>query len=111
MVSEGDDWVRESASGAVIRVHVTTRAPRAVITGVRGQSLGVRLTGPPVEGAANRELVGLLARVLAVRPAAVVITAGRHNRNKYVRIDGLDPESVRARLGAALCVDSPTRHD
>ena len=78
---------------------------------MRGQVLSVRLTAPPVEGAANRELVSLLARVLAVRPAAVAIAAGARSREKRVRVEGLDPEAVRARLGAALSVDTPTRHD
>lgn len=92
-------------------VRVTPRAARAGIAGVRGPALSVRLTAPPVEGAANRELVAVLARALAVRPSAVAIAGGSRSREKRVRVEGLDPEAVRARLGAVLSVDSPTRHD
>jgi len=111
VASEADGWVRASASGALLRVRVIPRAARAGIAGVRGQALSVRLTAPPVEGAANRELVTLLARALAVRPAAVAIAAGAGSRDKRIRVEGLGPETVRARLGAALSVDRPTRHD
>jgi len=111
VASDAHDWVRADGHGAILQVRVTPRAARTAIAGIRGRALSVRLTAPPVEGAANRELVIVLARALAVRPAAVTIAAGRHGRQKQVRIDGLDPESVRARLCAALCVDSPTRHD
>src|SRR5207244_7621273 len=111
MASDDDDWARAYASGTVLAVRVTPRAARAGITGVRGHALAVRLTAPPVEGAANRELVAVIARALAVRPAAVAIAAGARGRDKRVRVEGLDPEAVRARLGAALSVDRPTRHD
>ena len=111
MTSDGDDWVQRSASGVFLQVRVTPRAARAGIAGVRGGALAVRLTAPPVEGAANRELVAVLARALAVRPAAVAITSGARGRQKRVRVEGLDPEAVRARVGAALSVDSPKRHD
>ena len=103
--------MRADGHAAVLRVRVTPRAARSAIAGIRGDALAVRLSAPPVEGAANRELVTVLARALAVRPAAVAVTAGMRSRQKQVRIDGLDPASVRARLGAALCVDSPKRHD
>src|SRR5437667_12375198 len=111
MASDAHDWVRADGHGAILHVRVTPRAARTAIPGVRGQALSVRLTAPPVEGAANRELVTLLARALAVRPTAVAIAAGAGSRDKRVRVEGLDPEAVRARLGAALSVDRPTRHD
>jgi len=111
VASDPQDWVRADRGGALLQVRVTPRAGRAAITGVRGPALAVRLTAPPVDGAANRELVAVLARALAVRPAAVAIAAGQHGRNKQIRIDGLDPDSVRGRLAAVLCVDTPKRHD
>src|SRR2546428_4401519 len=111
VASEGYGGVRGSASGALIHVRVIPRAARAAIAGVRGGALSVRLTAPPVEGAANRELLTLLARALAVRPAAITIAAGARSRDKRVCVEGLDPETIRARLAAALSVDRPTRHD
>jgi uncharacterized protein (TIGR00251 family) len=58
----------------------------------------VRLTAPPVEGAANAALVALLAEHLRLPKSAVTISAGATSRHKTVRIAGLAPEEVRERL-------------
>lgn len=52
----------------------------------------------PVEGAANRELVVVLAEALAVRPAAISVVSGEHGRTKRVRVDGIDVATAAARL-------------
>lgn len=60
--------------------------------------LKVRLTAPPVEGAANRALVKLLARRLGVSRSAVSVLRGETSRNKLVEIDGLSDDAVRNAL-------------
>ncbi len=87
--------------GGVVRVAVRAqpRASRNEIVGEHGGALKVRLAAPPVEGAANEELVRFLARTLSVPASAVRIVAGERGRNKIVEVDGLDAESVRRALG------------
>ncbi len=86
-------------NGAVaLRVRVQPRASREEIVGVREGALVVRLTAPPVEGAANRALSRLLGKRLGVPPSAVVIAAGTTNRSKLVLVSGLTTSQTRARL-------------
>jgi uncharacterized protein (TIGR00251 family) len=59
----------------------------------------VRLHAPPVEGAANAELVALLAAALAVPRAAVSIVSGERSRDKRVRVSGIDRATAEIRLG------------
>jgi uncharacterized protein YggU (UPF0235/DUF167 family) len=68
------------------------------MAGLHGDAIKVQLRARPVEGAANRELVTVVAGALAVRPSAVSVVAGPHGREKRVRIDGIDAATVRARL-------------
>ena len=56
------------------------------------------LNAPPVDGAANRELIGVLATVLGVPKRAIAIVAGERSRHKRVRIEGLDLQTAEARL-------------
>jgi uncharacterized protein len=63
--------------------------------GVHGDALKVRLSAPPVEGAANDALVELLAHLFAVRRGAVRIVAGQASRSKVVEIDGVTGSRVR----------------
>lgn len=74
---------------------------------MHGDALRVRVTAPPEHGAANREIVCLLAEALGVRPRDVVIEAGAAGRRKRVRVRGLEPATASRRLGVQRSVDTP----
>jgi len=94
--------LRPRGTGAAISVRVLPRAKKNELAGFMADGrVKVRLTAPPVEGAANRALVELLAQVLAVRAAAIEVVAGASGRDKIVSVVGLTPELVEARLRAA----------
>jgi uncharacterized protein (TIGR00251 family) len=79
---------------ATLRVRVIPRAKRNEIAGWREGALVVRLTAPPVEGAANRLLLRFLSRHLGVRPADVVIASGEKSREKVLRIGALTQDEL-----------------
>jgi uncharacterized protein (TIGR00251 family) len=81
-----------------MRVCVKPRASREEVLGAREGALVVRLTAPPVDGAANRALCRLLGKRLGVPPSAVVIAAGSTGRSKLVVVNGLTAREARARL-------------
>lgn len=83
---------------ATLRVRVIPRAKKSEIAGWRDDALIVRLTAPPVEGAANRLLVRFLARELSLRPADISIMSGRTVRDKLLHLEGLSEEELRRRL-------------
>jgi uncharacterized protein YggU (UPF0235/DUF167 family) len=58
----------------------------------------VRLTAAPVEGAANAELIEIIASVLGVPKRAVSIAAGEKSRRKTILVTGLSVDQARARL-------------
>jgi uncharacterized protein (TIGR00251 family) len=94
--------VRDGAEGSTFRVRVQPRASRNALGGEREGALVVRLTAPPVEGAANRALARLLGRTLGVAPSAVTIVSGGGGRSKRVAVAGIDAETVRSRLMAGV---------
>jgi len=65
---------------------------------MHGDAVKVRLAAPPVDGAANEELVRFVAERVGVPRAAVRIAAGATSRRKVVEVDGLDANAVRAAL-------------
>ena len=79
-----------------VAVHVQPRASRSEIVGVHGAALKVRLQAPPVDGAANDALVGLLAERLGVPRRSVHVGAGATSRAKQVEIEGTTEDAVRA---------------
>jgi uncharacterized protein len=86
---------------ADLRVRVQPRASRNEITGWREGVLVIRVTAPPVEGAANRACREVLAEALGVRPADVTLVSGKKSREKRFHIADLLPEELRERLRTA----------
>jgi len=84
--------------GARLTLHVQPRASRTEITGLHGDAIRIRLAAPPVDGAANAELVRFLADRLGVPRARVVIRHGESGRRKTVEIAGLSPTQAEQRL-------------
>lgn len=57
-----------------------------------------RLASPPVDGAANAELIKLLAKSFGVSKTEVEIVSGLTSKLKCVRISGAAPEAIAAIL-------------
>jgi uncharacterized protein (TIGR00251 family) len=84
-----------------LSVRVVPRASKPSLTVEADGSLKVRLKAPPVEGAANDELIDVLAGVFGVPRRHVAIVGGTRARSKRVSIDGIDERraaDVLARL-------------
>ena len=84
----------------MLSVRVIPRAGKSGVAGTRGEALLVRLRAPPVEGAANDELIAVIARALVVPKRSVAILSGERSRQKRVGVAGIDAATATARLSA-----------
>jgi len=92
--------LRDTDAGLTLRVRVQPRASRDALSGEREGALVVRLTAPPVEGAANEALARLLGKALGVAPSAVRVVRGATGRDKVVSVAGLGAATARERLSS-----------
>jgi len=76
----------EKDGNVSFHVYVVPRASRSEIAGEHNGALRVRIAAPPVAGAANRELIAVLAKALHVPRSAVAIEAGHNSRTKRVTV-------------------------
>src|SRR5881296_1705697 len=81
-----------------ISIRVQPRASRNAVVGWTGDTLNIRLSAPPVEGAANAACLEFLADLLDVPQSQLEILQGARSRNKVIRITGLSQEEVHARF-------------
>ncbi|WP_243372427.1 DUF167 domain-containing protein [Geotalea sp. SG265] len=86
--------ITETADGVIFTVHVQPRASRNGICGIQGDELKLRLTAPPVEDAANKLCIELLAKAVGVAKSRVTLAAGAKSRHKTIRIEGVSKETV-----------------
>ena len=90
---------RSADSGAILVIRVQPRSSENALVGWSGDTVKLRVTAPPVEGAANTACLLVLSKLLDVPLMHLSLVKGEHSRNKVVRILGLTEEQVQARLG------------
>ena len=91
-----------AAPHASLLVHVQPRATRTEIVGWHGDAIKIRVAAPPVDGAANEELVRFVAGALGLPRSAVRLASGSAGRHKRLEIDGRAPEAVLRGLGVGV---------
>ncbi len=89
---------KEAAASAVLSVKIQPRASKNELIRMEGGGFKIRLTAPPVDGAANEALVKFLAGKLGVAKSRVEIVSGQTSRDKTIRVDGLSSEDVERLL-------------
>jgi uncharacterized protein len=87
---------QEDEDGRIsFKVRVVPRSARSQITGEHDGALRVRLRAPPVEGAANEELIETLSKAFHVPRRAVEITNGHASKLKQVRVTGTTASALQ----------------
>jgi hypothetical protein len=81
-----------------VTIHVVPRARSTEVAGAHGDAVKVRVAAPPVDGAANAELVRFIARRLGVPKARVTIVGGAAGRRKTVAVEGVAGSDLRRAL-------------
>ncbi len=76
--------------GIIIEVKVDPRSSRKEIAGIMDNMLKVKLTAPPVGGAANEQLIELLSEYFRIRKSNITIIRGESSRRKTVKITGVE---------------------
>ncbi len=79
----------KAKDGIIIEVKVDPRSSRNEIVGVVDKTVRIKLTAPPVGGAANELLIKLLAERFDIRKSDVIIMKGESSRHKLVKLKGV----------------------
>jgi uncharacterized protein len=84
----------EKDNTIIFTVRVVPRASKSEIVGELGGALKVRIASPPVDGAANSELIKLLSKQFGVSKSEVEIVSGQTSKLKQIRITNLKIEKL-----------------
>lgn len=77
------------------------RASKPGLAGIRDNALLVRLSAPPVEGAANAELIERLADAFGVPKRSISLVSGDTSRQKRLLIRGVTVDQVTTIVAGA----------
>jgi uncharacterized protein (TIGR00251 family) len=89
------NWIRETGVGSgvwILTLWVQPRASKTEVVGVHelpeGMALTMRVAAPPVEGAANEEIVRFLKKAVGGAGVRVEILRGATGRKKEAQVEG-----------------------
>ena len=80
---------KKTRDGILIEVKVEPRSSRKKITGVIDNVLKVKLTAPPVDGAANEQLIGIISEETGIKKSGIRIIRGLSSKRKVIEIKGV----------------------
>lgn len=82
----------------LLKLHVTPRGSKNEITGWREDVLCVKITAPPVDGAANAAIIKFIADSLKIRKSQIELVSGEKSREKVLSISGLLDADIKSLL-------------
>ena len=92
--------IKRTDNGLAFSVYVQPRASKAAIVGCHDNALKIKLTAPPVGGAANKQCIQVLAKALGLPKTAVTITGGQTSRMKQISLipihGGFSPSEIQS---------------
>lgn len=92
------EYLVQVSEGVILRLKVLPRSSRNQLAGIHNGELKLKLSAPPVAGAANRNCRDYLARLLQVPTGRIEILAGANSRHKKLFIRGATRGDIVKRL-------------
>lgn len=90
-------------NGAVVfMVKAVPRSSKSEIVGAIEGALKIRIAAPPIDSAANEELVKLLSKFFGVSKSRIEIIGGENSKTKRIKIADLSGEKFLAILQAKI---------
>ncbi|MEJ5300080.1 MAG: DUF167 domain-containing protein [Thermodesulforhabdaceae bacterium] len=78
-------------NGFFLDVLIQPRSSRDELAGIHDNCLKIRLTAPPVDGAANKACIEFIAKILGVSRSRITIVSGHSSRKKRLFVEVAEP--------------------
>ena len=89
----------EINGGITFSIRVVPRASKSEIVGESEGILRIRISAPLVDGAANDEVVRVLAKAVGVAKSNLAIVSGQTSKTKRIGIVGVSAAQLQKMLG------------
>ena len=103
-------YIQENTHGVTLKVFIQPRSSKNMIAGLHGDALKIKLTAPPVDGAANNMCIKYLAKYLKIPKSSIEIISGHSSRTKRLHLRfkneksavKTEPERIRRLIASLL---------
>lgn len=80
----------------VLYIHATPKGSKNSFVGWRDNVLCIKITAPPVDGAANMAIIKFLSKELKVKKSDIIMVSGEKSREKCFEINGITEYYVKS---------------
>ena len=94
--------IKSYKAGIQFAAAIQPRASRNQILGIHNHCLKIKLTSPPVDGAANQACIKFLAKTFGISPSRLSIVKGETSRNKTIQLEGMNPKAFMNTLASLI---------
>ena len=98
--------IKNHGDGIQFLAVIQPRSSKNKVCGLQGESLKIRLTSPPVDGAANKMCIKLLAKQMDINSSQIHIVSGKKGRNKVIHIKGISSSAFLKKIPKSHEIDS-----
>ncbi len=78
--------IKKTDTGICFKIFVQPKASKNAVVGLHDDALKIRLTAPPVDGAANKLCLKFLSKITGISKSAFEIASGHTSRTKQILI-------------------------
>jgi uncharacterized protein len=94
--------MHENNNGIILNILIQPRSSKNMIAGLHGDALKIKLTAPPVDGAANKMCVQYLSKWINIPKSSIEIISGHSSRSKRVLLQCGNDDKDRNRIRSLL---------
>ena len=87
-------WVSVEKQQIKISLHVIPNAKKNSIIGEHNNRLKVKISSPPVDGSANKEVKSFFAKLLGISKSKIEISKGEKSRDKEIIIKNYEKQHL-----------------
>jgi uncharacterized protein (TIGR00251 family) len=103
-------YLKENINGVTLTVFIQPRSSKNMIAGLHNDALKIKLTAPPVDGAANKMCIQYLSKWLKVHRSSIEIVSGHKSRTKRLLLrykneknaGGAEAERIRSLISSLI---------
>jgi uncharacterized protein (TIGR00251 family) len=88
--------VRANEVGVTFPVIVQPRSKKNEMVGLSGGALKIKVTAPPIEGAANEAVIKLLSQTLRIKKSNIEILMMKTSRRKLIQCKGTSMSEMQS---------------
>ncbi len=93
------EWLKEKESGIILYVHIVPNAKKSEIIGEYSGRLKIKISSPPVDGAANKEIKKFFSKLLNLSKSKIEIISGEKSKDKAIFFKDIEKNKFEKILG------------